>query len=211
MSKRSFEIASLLRPLQPVAIELLLLLVFVSTAIADQTPLVVSSTSLKPALESALAPKESEEKKPAVEVELGHLSLEGVNGQDFSATDHKKKRVALYFWSVYCRGCVGAIDQLESMREDLAKNNTELYTVHLFEPRKDKLTSLLTKLGVSLPIVMAPKQVRDLFSIRILPTTLVFDEDHRLVTRIEGEVDEEGLRLRLFRKVEEVEDEAEAE
>ena len=178
---------------------------FVATAYGDQTPLAVTSTSIKPAIESVMTPKEEEE-KPAIEVELGQLSLEGVNGESFSASAHKKKRVALYFWSVYCRGCVGAMEQLESMREDLAANNTELFTVHLFEPRKDKLTSLLTDLGLRLPIVMAPKRVRDLFSIRILPTTLVFDEEHRLITRIEGEVDEEGLRLRLFHKVEESEE-----
>lgn len=201
--RRFFAQNGLTRPLQPVALELLLLLVFVSTAVADQGPLAVSSTSIKPAFDSIMAPEQPVAEKPAVEIELGHLSLEGVNGENFSAAEHKKKRVALYFWSVYCRGCVGAMDQIEAMREDLAANNTELFTVHLFEPKKDRLMDLLTKLSVSLPILMAPKQVRDLFSIRILPTTLVFDEEHRLVTRIEGEVDDEGLRLKLFHKVEE--------
>lgn len=88
------------------------------------------------------------------------------------------------------------------MREELAADNIELFTVHLFEPSKEKLLPMLAKLEFNLPIVMAPKSVRDLFSIRILPTSLIFDEEHRLVGRLKGEMDEEGLRFRLFQRVE---------
>lgn len=200
--KRIFGIDILWHQVRSTACELLLVALCALPAFADQSPMAVSATTLEPAVKAALAPKAPEPDMPAVELELGKLSLESVSSEDFSAGDYKKKRVMLYFWSIYCRGCVGALDTLESMRSELAAANTELLTVHLFEPRKDKLLDSLAKFGVSLPIVMAPKSVRDLFSINVLPTTLVFDEEHQLVARFEGEVDEEGLRLRLFRRVE---------
>ena len=173
-------------------------------AIADETSLAAPAvSSLRSSVEMAFSSSQKPEQAPtpSVELELGKLSLENVDGESFNAERYNSKKVVLYFWSIYCRGCIGPVKELELLRDELAKKNVELLTIHLFEPDKATVAARLAKLGFSLPIMLAPKKVRDLFSVRVLPTSLIFDEKHKLVGRLEGEFEKEGLRVSLFKKV----------
>jgi hypothetical protein len=76
-----------------------------------------------------------------------------------------------------------------------------LLTVHLFEPNTEKLISAVRRIGISLPILLAPKKIRELFAIRLLPTSLVFDRKHQLVARFEGKYNDSDVRLSILNKV----------
>ncbi len=93
------------------------------------------------------------------------------------------------------------MQDFDSWRQQLAEQNITLLGVHLFESSQEKIIESVSRLGVTLPVLLAPKWVRDLLSIRVLPTSLVFDPSGKLTARFDGMEDTEGLRLSLFNEV----------
>jgi thiol-disulfide isomerase/thioredoxin len=173
---------------------------------AEAEPLAAVSP-IVPVLNHALSqtaveePVPVEESEPTIDLSFSSLSLTNLSGAAVDSDELENKKVVIYFWSIYCRGCVGAFEELETLRSDLAKENAELLTVHLFEPNTEKLISAVRRIGISLPILLAPKKIRELFAIRLLPTSLVFDRKHQLVARFEGKYNDSDVRLSILNKV----------
>lgn len=177
-------------------------------AIAEPTSFGMPATgSLKSAIIEALkAPAPIARPKPRIEVELGKLELLGEKGPiTTKATDDTEgKKVVLYFWSIYCRDCVDQIKEIQTLKEELSKQNAKLIPIHLFESKEDKVASALTKLGISLPMYLAPESIRNLFSVNLLPAALILDESKEVIARFDGEFDEEGIKLELMSTVTEL-------
>ena len=179
---------------------LLLLSFFLSSPCLAEDGVLASpiGTSLKSALSAAFNEPAAPEPKPSFELQSGLLEMNDLTGAPLMSAKPGSKRTVLYFWSVYCRSCVPGVRKLEEMREAFASNDIELMTVHLFETDINKFFARFARLGLSVPVFLAPDAVRDLFSIRLLPTTLVFDGNRRLISRVDGKLDSEGLRLELM-------------
>jgi len=180
----------------------LLLTLLPLQSFADTTSIGIAVTSsLKSTVVEALHTATSIVKpKPTFEVELGKLKLLGDKGPITTrVTDKAKgKKVVLYFWSIYCRDCVDKIQELQKLKAEFSKQNTMLIPIHLFESNEETLSSTLAKLGVSLPVYLAPESIRQLFSINLLPSALVLDESKEMVARFDGELNEERLEVKLM-------------
>ncbi len=148
------------------------------------------SSSFNNILRDIIYPPENTVKIESVmplEVQLGSVEFTNLQGNQVTKDDLGEKKVVLYFWSVYCHGCIDGLRELEDLRDEFARANTELMTVHLFEPKTERLVGLLDKMGLSLSTFLVPQSIRDIWSIRLLPTTLVFDSSHKLTKRFDGE------------------------
>ncbi|MCB0325708.1 MAG: TlpA family protein disulfide reductase [Bdellovibrionales bacterium] len=132
---------------------------------------------------------------PVRTLTLTDLALESVNGGAVSVGDAQS--VVVYFWSRHCRGCIEAFDELRSLQAELEGQDTKLITVHLFESDRGRIAQLQQDLGLQLPVYIVPKSVRERFSIRVLPTSLVFDRELGLVARFDGDFDADALREQL--------------
>ncbi len=132
-------------------------------------------------------------KVPGVQVYASIPDFSGslANVDDLSPVlkDHKDKKVVLYFWSIYCASCKPVLKDLEQVRRALDAQNAELIAVHLFEDEFRKVQQTLRRFNVALPVVMASNEIRDRYEVRMLPTYLVLDEQHRPLTKFEGNVD----------------------
>jgi len=137
------------------------------------------------------------------EISFGNFKLRDLQGAELANTELRRKKVVLYFWSIYCRGCVSALAELDALRKDLAEEDVELLTIHMFEADVAIISEKVRGLGLDLPILLAPDTTLKSLSIRLLPTSLVFDEEHKLVSRIEGVSDKESLRLNIVAKLNE--------
>jgi thiol-disulfide isomerase/thioredoxin len=184
------------------ALSIVIVLFAISSAKAENALGVAVGTSLKPALDELVHAKpDKTQSKPVLELELGSLALKDLDGDELKSTDIADKKVMLFFWSLHCRGCVSMLKEMQSMQEELEDSNVEVLTIHLFEPKQQTISDFVEKLGLNLPILLAPKSVRELFSVRLLPTSLVFDKNRRLVARFDGELSKDELKLTLTGRV----------
>lgn len=175
--------------------------ILLAPAAADDSALGATlGTSISTAVSSAFIDKPEASVNP-IDVELGSLELTSLGGRELEAENLSEKKVVLYFWSIYCRSCVDTLAELEAQRSEFEQENIELLSMHLFESRSEVVSEFLGKLGLTLETFLVPKAVRDLFSVKVLPTSLVFDNDGKLLARFDGMADSEGLRLSIMQRV----------
>lgn len=174
------------------------------SAHADDSALGVTLGSTLPsAVSSVLNDERPEEQKLSpLEVQLGSLELTSLDGNEFEAGRASEKKVVLYFWSIYCRSCVDTLSELEAAKDAFKQADVEVLTLHLFEDRSEVVSAFLERIGFTLQTFLVPKAVRDLFSVKVLPTSLVFDDDGNLLARFDGMADSDGLRLSVLRRTE---------
>jgi thiol-disulfide isomerase/thioredoxin len=173
-----------------------------SIARADSALAVGVGTTLSSAVDEVrYSKKQQTPESPRVNLELGSIEFKNLSGDAFSSDSVGDKKVVLFFWSLHCRGCVSMLKDLEDIQEESGANDFELLTVHLFEPQESKIREYVSELGVSLPILLAPKSLREIFSVRLLPASLVFDKDRKLIARFDGELTKDDLKLTLTGKL----------
>jgi thiol-disulfide isomerase/thioredoxin len=130
-------------------------------------------------------------------VDFDALALRDLKGIPLEATDYKNKKVVVFFWSIYCASCVDSLKELAELEHELAGQNTKLLAIHLFEPETRKINRAVAKLGLSLPVMQGAQEIRDLYAVRMLPTSFVIDENGKLITRFEGKIDLQALRTSI--------------
>lgn len=146
------------------------------------------------------APESALESEQTFAMQLGSLQYLDETSSPLNTEQFASKRVVVYFWSIYCRGCIAPARELQQMREALRESDIEVVTVHLFESDRARIISRLAQLSLGLPVLFGPNEIRDLFSVKVLPTTLVFDDSHRMVARFDGGFDKESLSLTVRRE-----------
>lgn len=130
-------------------------------------------------------------------LELASLEYLDEQAGSLDTGELKSKKVLVYFWSVYCRGCIAPLRELEGLRSTLRDSGIELVSVHLFESDKVYLMNRLAQLSLGLPVLFGANEIRDSFSVRVLPTALAYDEQHRQIARFDGGFDLDKISLKL--------------
>lgn len=149
----------------------------------------------------SLVPTEKEE-QCNFQVELGSLQLQDGSGTKYYPDTQRYRKTVVYFWSIYCRSCVETLTDFRKLKDDFAANGIDFITVHLFEPSIERVLIRLAEENLSFPVFFIPQPIRELLSVRTLPTSLVFDSaDSSLSARFDGMSGSDGLRLELFGKL----------
>lgn len=178
------------------------LLVFPSQTFADGALGVGVGTTLSSAVDEVMySQPETTLEQPSLNLELGSIEFKNISGDPISSEAMADKKVVLFFWSLHCRGCVSMLKDLEDLRAEAETDDFELLTVHLFEQKESRIRDYVKELGVKLPILLAPKSLRELFSVRLLPASLVFDKNRKLIARFDGELTKDDLKLTLTGKL----------
>lgn len=167
------------------------------------------TSSLKSAIQSIFTNQTSVETVPVetvkddslFRVELGSLEYLDSNESPLNTEALKSKKVLVYFWSIYCHGCIAPMKELEELRAALKESGIEVITVHLFESDKVRLMNRLAQLSLGLPVLFGPNEIRDLFSVRVLPTAVAFDDKHRMIARFDGNFSADGISLKLTQEM----------
>ena len=164
------------------------------------------SSSLKQGIQQIFSNQtpivQNDTKSDLFQVELGSLSYADKEGVSLNQEDYKSKKVLVYFWSIYCRGCIQPMKELETVQSALKDSGIEVITVHLFESDKARLINRLAQMSLGLPVLFGANEIRDLFAVKVLPTALAFDDKHRIIARFDGGFDANGVSLKLTQSVE---------
>tara|TARA_B110001452_G_C15013428_1_gene354307 strand:- start:143 stop:655 length:513 start_codon:yes stop_codon:yes gene_type:complete len=126
------------------------------------------------------------------------------NQKDLDLSDYKGKLLVLNFWATWCAPCREEMPSLDSLQSDKRLTNLKVFPINIGQENLLKSEMFFEELGIQnleiyfdSTITLAKK-----FSLRGLPTTILFDKEGNEFARIIGSIDfnnEEFINwLRLY-------------
>lgn len=126
------------------------------------------------------------------------------NQKDLDLSDYKGKLLVINFWATWCAPCREEMPSLDSLQSDKRLTNLKVFPINIGQENLLKSEMFFEELGIQnleiyfdSTITLAKK-----FSLRGLPTTILFDKEGNEFARIIGSIDfnnEEFINwLRLY-------------
>ena len=114
-----------------------------------------------------------------------------INQKDINLDDFKGKLVMLNFWATWCAPCKEEMPSLDSLQLNTKLNNLKIFPINIGQEDISKSESFFKELDINnlevyfdAPITLAKK-----FSLRGVPTTILFNKEGKEFARIIGSID----------------------
>ena len=114
-----------------------------------------------------------------------------VNQKNVNLDDYKGKLVILNFWATWCAPCKEEMPSLDNLQSNIKLNNLKIFPINIGQEDILKSENFFKKLNIQnleiyfdAPITLAKK-----FSLRGVPTTIIFNKDGKEFARIIGSID----------------------
>jgi len=114
-----------------------------------------------------------------------------INQKNVNLDDFKGKLIILNFWATWCAPCKEEMPSLDDLQKNTKLNNLKIFPINIGQEDISKSVSFFKELGIQnldiyfdAPITLAKK-----FSLRGVPTTILFDKEGREFARIIGTID----------------------
>ena len=113
------------------------------------------------------------------------------NQKDVDLADFKGKLLILNFWATWCSPCREEMPSLDHLQSNSNLNNLKIFPINIEQEDVSKSESFFKELGIQnleiyfdAPITLAKK-----FSLRGVPTTILFNKKGEEFARIIGSID----------------------
>jgi len=133
--------------------------------------------------------------KPAPE-----LSLTDQSGQEHSLASYRGKVVVLNFWATWCMPCRHELPMLNKLAQEYAGKDVVFVAASLDEKDTQKqIPRFLEKKKISLPVWVGatPDSLDHMDLGKIIPATIILDQQGEVVGRIMGEARRKEIAERL--------------
>ena len=110
---------------------------------------------------------------------IDELTLTDIKGEVHSLETLKDKIIVVDFWFINCGSCIKEIPDLNKLKSEYETEDIEWFGV-TYDP-KDKVERFLDRMKFDYTIVPDSKHLTDRFDIRFYPTTLIIDENRKIV------------------------------
>jgi peroxiredoxin len=110
---------------------------------------------------------------------IDELTLTDIKGEVHSIETLKDKIILIDFWFINCGPCIKEIPDLNKLKAEFEMDEVEWFAV-TYDP-KEKVERFLERLKFDYTIVPDSKHLTDRFDIRFYPTTLIIDENRKIV------------------------------
>jgi peroxiredoxin len=110
---------------------------------------------------------------------IDELTLTDIKGEVHSLETLKDKIILIDFWFINCGPCIKEIPDLNKLKAEFEMDEVEWFAV-TYDP-KEKVERFLERLKFDYTIVPDSKHLTDRFDIRFYPTTLIIDENRKIV------------------------------
>ena len=114
-----------------------------------------------------------------------------INEKNVNLNDFKGKLIILNFWATWCAPCKEEMPSLDSLQSNTKLNNLKIFPVNIGQEDKSKSERFFKELNINnldiyidAPITLAKK-----FSLRGVPTTILFNKEGKEFARIMGSID----------------------
>ena len=116
------------------------------------------------------------------------------NENDVNLADFKGKLLMLNFWATWCSPCREEMPSLDYLQSNKRFNNLKIFPINISQEEVSKSQSFFKELNIQnleiyfdAPITLAKK-----FSLRGIPTTILFNKEGKEFARIMGSIDFNG-------------------
>ena len=119
------------------------------------------------------------------------------NDYDINLDDFKGKLLILNFWATWCAPCREEMPSLDDLQSNSNFDNLKIFPINISQENFSKSDSFFKELGIQnleiyfdAPITLAKK-----FSLRGVPTTILFNKKGEEFGRIMGSIDFNNLEF----------------
>ena len=136
------------------------------------------------------------ESKEIVDVgeEAPNFVLTDLEGNEVMLSDYKGKGVFLNFWGTWCEPCEREMPYMENQYQAYKDQGVEIIAVNIQETNL-AVERFRDRHGLTFPIPMDKHdQVRQAYGILPLPTTILLDEDGKIVKKHSGGLTEARVK-----------------
>tara|TARA_B100000795_G_scaffold50508_1_gene33149 strand:+ start:146 stop:661 length:516 start_codon:yes stop_codon:yes gene_type:complete len=118
------------------------------------------------------------------------LIFKDANQKDVDLADYKGKLVILNFWATWCAPCKEEMPSLDNLQANISLSNLKVFPINIGQESLSKSEYFFRELNIKnlaiyfdSPITLAKK-----FSLRGVPTTILFNKEGKEFARIMGSI-----------------------
>ena len=114
-----------------------------------------------------------------------------IKQKDVNLDDFKGKLLMLNFWATWCAPCKEEMPSLDELQLNTKLNNLKIFPINIGQEDISKSESFFKELNIkNLDIYIdAPITLAKKFSLRGVPTTIIFNKEGKEFARIVGSID----------------------
>ncbi|MDB9983453.1 TlpA family protein disulfide reductase [Candidatus Pelagibacter sp.] len=114
-----------------------------------------------------------------------------INQKNVDLDDFKGKLIILNFWATWCAPCKDEMPSLDELQSNTKLNNLKIFPINIGQEDTSKAEFFFKELNIkNLDIYMdAPITLAKKFSLRGVPTTILFNKEGKEFARIMGSID----------------------
>ena len=120
-----------------------------------------------------------------------NVIFKDINQKDINLDDFKGKLLILNFWATWCAPCREEMPSLDDLQSNTKLNNLKIFPINIGQEDISKSEFFFKELNIKnldiyfdAPITLAKK-----FSLRGVPTTILFNKEGKEFARIMGTMD----------------------
>jgi thiol-disulfide isomerase/thioredoxin len=130
---------------------------------------------------------------------LPSFTVQDVNGNGVNLNSFKGKKVFVNLWASWCPPCRAEMPSIEKLYGSVDTSKVAFVMLALdndFEQSKQ----FIKKQGLNLPVYYPTENLPQLFNVQGIPATFIFNEQGKLIQRIDGGDDYDTDRYRELLK-----------
>jgi thiol-disulfide isomerase/thioredoxin len=143
-----------------------------------------NSNAGKSAVSTIDQPVTTQVAAPAVPM-LPSFLIVNAGNQVIDLSQFKGKKVFVNLWATWCPPCRAEIPSIEKLSVKTDKNKAVFIMLSL-DDNFDKAKSFATKNNMTLPVYFPAANLPQLFTVRGIPATFIFNEKGELIHRQDG-------------------------
>ena len=120
-----------------------------------------------------------------------HVTFMDINQKNVDLDDFKGKLIILNFWATWCAPCKEEMPSLDNLQSNTKLNNLKIFPINIGQEDVSKSKFFFRELNIkNLDIYIdAPITLAKKFSLRGVPTTILFNKKGKEFARVMGSID----------------------
>jgi thiol-disulfide isomerase/thioredoxin len=120
-----------------------------------------------------------------------------IKQKNVNLDDFKGKLIILNFWATWCAPCKEEMPSLDQLQSNTKLNNLKIFPINIGQEEVSKSETFFKELNIkNLDIYIdAPITLAKKFSLRGVPTTIIFNKEGKEFARIIGSIDFNNVKF----------------